>query len=355
MPDSPSLLHPVYLDVPMMVSFLASLEGGVAFEDETTRSSRTTTSRERSASGGVRIPALSSLLGFDASGRMGKTDSGEQGEETKVVRQHTAASLFNSLHDALTEGDLVNRIESVDVLEQVNPGDVVEICGEFVGNPLEEVLAFIGQALPYLDISQEDVDVDPEVVAAEAAEAETLMEQAQALEEQAAEARRSGSPAKQAAASELEQRAAETKANAESKAQSAMELFEPLAEKQNQEIGLQLLVQMKDDLTHSPVHDMVIRGPGFDAVLTLASEFFTDAANAFLRAGVFRVVGKATRVLQAEDQINLARRTVLGAAGPDLARDLLQGIGDNDVIQLETVDPIVEDPAVQILPLAVYL
>jgi hypothetical protein len=134
-----------------------------------------------------------------------------------------------------------------------------------------------------------------------------------------------------------------------------MELLEPLTEKRNQDIGLRLLVQMKDDLTDSPVHDMVIRGPGFDAVLTLASEFFTDAADAFLRQGVFRVVGKVTRVLQAEDQINLARRTVLGAAGPDLARDVLQGMGENDVIQLETVDPIVEAPAVQILPLAVYL
>ena len=68
-PAAPGLFHPVYLDVPMMISFLA-LRDGVAFEDTTTRRDSQTTSRERERSARVRRPSLGSLLGFDASGRM---------------------------------------------------------------------------------------------------------------------------------------------------------------------------------------------------------------------------------------------------------------------------------------------
>ena len=32
-----SLVHPVYLDVPMMISFLAYLEGGVSTQEEETK------------------------------------------------------------------------------------------------------------------------------------------------------------------------------------------------------------------------------------------------------------------------------------------------------------------------------
>ncbi len=34
--DVLELVHPVYLDTPMMISFVAALEGGVAYGDERT-------------------------------------------------------------------------------------------------------------------------------------------------------------------------------------------------------------------------------------------------------------------------------------------------------------------------------
>ena len=33
------LIHPVYMDIPMMVSFVAALEGGVSYGDEVTERS----------------------------------------------------------------------------------------------------------------------------------------------------------------------------------------------------------------------------------------------------------------------------------------------------------------------------
>jgi hypothetical protein len=87
----------------------------------------------------------------------------------------------------------------------------------------------------------------------------------------------------------------------------------------------------------------------------VSSEFFSDATSAFLRAGIFTAVGKITRVLGNEDKINLLRRTVLAAAGPDFGRDLIENAANAEELKIETFDPIIESPAVQILPLAVYI
>jgi len=46
---------------------------------------------------------------------------------------------------------------------------------------------------------------------------------------------------------------------------------------------------------------------------------------------------------------------VLGATGPDVARDMLKGAVQEGELQLETFDPIIQAPAVQVLPLAVFV
>jgi hypothetical protein len=99
----------------------------------------------------------------------------------------------------------------------------------------------------------------------------------------------------------------------------------------------------------------MLAGGGLKAILTMSAEFFTEATRAHLRAGVFRVVGKVTRVLTEGDDVNLLRRTVLGAAGPDVAREMLNAAVQEGELQLETFDPIIQAPAVQVLPLAVFV
>src|SRR4051794_1998544 len=54
----PALVHPVYLDVSMMVSFLAALRDGVEFENTVTRRDLRSAAKDREASGKVRLPPL---------------------------------------------------------------------------------------------------------------------------------------------------------------------------------------------------------------------------------------------------------------------------------------------------------
>jgi hypothetical protein len=335
----------------MMISFLAALRNGVAFEDTAIRRDTLTTTRDRSLGAKVRLPALGSLLGFDASGRMGRNEQEQASEEIQAIRQHTAASLFNALYDALIDGELLKYVGRAADLPEMSTGDVVEISGDFVGNPLEPVVAFFKQALPYFDMAEEGEappSIDIEAVQAEAAIASA---QADDLKARAAKAERSGNPAMQAQALAFRQQAhaAQTHATAQQMSVDAR------LEHRNQMLGIKMINQVGEDLATTPVQDTVIIADDFKAVLTMSAEFFTDTTRAHLRAGAFRAVGKVTRVLDPGHEVNLLRRTVLGAAGAEFGRGLLRSVVEDGSLQIETFDPIIAAPAIQVLPLAVFV
>src|SRR6266540_3157336 len=52
------LVHPVYLDVPMLVSFLAALEGGISFENEVTEQLLAGRESGGEASGKMGLPSI---------------------------------------------------------------------------------------------------------------------------------------------------------------------------------------------------------------------------------------------------------------------------------------------------------
>jgi len=349
-PEPTRLVYPVYLDVAMMVSFLAALRDGAEPESTITRRDQRSSGRERAASGKVRLPPLGSLFGLEASGKMAANTGEETSEEVRVVRQHTAASLFNALHAALREDGLLKTVAEAADLETVRPGDVVEISGDFIGNP-EPVLSFFRQASPYFELVREPSELPGVDLSLLRLEVSRLEAHAQELGERARQADRSGNPAVKSRTQELLEEASE----AEQQAAHGRELLEGAAAREEQEGGMKMITQVSEDLAGAPVQDTVIEAGDLQAVLTMLAEYFTDATRAHLRAGVFRAVGKVTRVLDEDDQINLLRRTVLGAAQPELGRDLLRDAVQEESLRLETYDPIITAPAVQILPLAVFV
>lgn len=96
----------------------------------------------------------------------------------------------------------------------------------------------------------------------------------------------------------------------------------------------------------------------FRAVLTLASEFITAQAEEYLKASNLRVLGKVTRVVtDADDPINLTRRSSLGALGAEFIGELFTSIKESleAPISVTIADPLVAPPAVQVLPLAIFV
>jgi hypothetical protein len=299
------LIHPVYIDTGMMVSFVAALNGGVAFEDERTERSAGTRSREREGTGRFGLPLLNSILGLDMSGRFADKKGEESSQETKIVRKHTQASLLNLLrHRLVADGRIISLTEATQ-LESLAAGDLVEISGEVLGNPLQQIFNVLQQMVSYMGF------IDPEGTG----------QHSQAAESPKANKARGG-------------------------LQGARKKLELPSE-------LKIVETLQAELEAAAVRDLLLQGPGeIRAVLTLAREFFSDETSDYLLAGQFTALGKVTQVLAEGESINLTRRTALNLAGLDTARGLAEDSA-NDAFEM--VAPVVDPPAIQLLPLAVFV
>lgn len=297
-----TLSHPVYLDIPMMISFLAALEGGVVVSQDMTETSSETASRQASATAGLRARLFT--VGSGELGATGALDRSESsGSTSQVQRQHTAESLFNALLATLKEDGMVKQVDALDTFRGLRVGQIVEIEGKFRGNPLEDILAFFAMILPYME-SDQPAEPNP----------------------------KSGNPAQRAAA--------QNTVPDGGLGQDVIRMFHLMAK----------------DIADSPVHDLLFHtSSGVPVVVTASTEFYGQATVEYLREGSFRVVGKVTKVVGESESINLSRRTVLGLANPEVAGGLVEAARAMDGVNLDVADAMVPGPALQILPLAIYI
>ena len=88
-------------------------------------------------------------------------------------------------------------------------------------------------------------------------------------------------------------------------------------------------------------------------VLTVDRERFTAAHEGILEGTRFHVLGKVTNVLEGADTISLTRRTMLGMFGDETLRDMLDALPDK--LGKADIQTVVKSPAVQVLPLAIWV
>lgn len=313
---SHKLAHPIYLDVPMMISFLAWVQGGVVTSEEETHEQRTGSEKGLTAGGRFKFP-LASLFGIEAGADFKGNRSASDVLQSRVQRHHTDASLFNALYYLLHEEGDVLSISKPEDASNLEPGQLVETTARFKGNPIEEIVSYLGSLLPYVE-EQSRVD-----------EAE-----GQARQRKGKGQRRNDPMDPVKAMTELAEKAA----------------------KQQQEFGIRMLRQMASDISDSPVHDLLFEtSEGLSSVVTVSSQYYSSETNGSLQAGEFTVFGKVTRVLRNDEEINLTRRTVVSVTGSDGARELISNLTQDGSLHLDIPDPVVTAPAVQILPMAIFV
>jgi len=312
------LVHPIYLDVPMMVSFLAAVEDGASFENESRTVEGAQSSKEREGGGGLKMPALMSMFAIDASGRYKNQGADSTSSEVTTLRRHTEASLFNLLRARLDADGAVTRLTDDASLGELKAGDLVEVAGGVSGNPLQQILDLLERVAPYMGL-----DLDKPGGKRSDTRGQNQNKQ------------KGNQPSRQARQQEQQHQAEE----------------EPVLNEED----LRLFMTMREDLDKAHVRDLVLDGPGdIKAVLTLSREFLHTTSEEYLLGGHFKVLGKVTRVLKGDDYINLTRRTALGLMGPELARETVSSMQDNPHMVVEVSDPVVEVPGVQLLPLAIF-
>jgi hypothetical protein len=298
------LVFPAYLDVPMMISFLATLEGGVRFEDQITLHEKDSTGADREVRARIGLPSFMSLLNLSAGGRLAGTSSEESAQEVSMVRRHTEASLFNVLFGRLRNLNAVRQVDASIAVEDLSPGDFVELEGQIVENPLKRLLSLLVRMAPLLGIDLAQLmKKGPPPAAAKTKQAQVL--DADALE------------------------------------------------------GVRLMLMFGADMFDAPVEDLVLESAGdHNVVVTADREYLTDVTLQRLVGSQYKVLGKVAQVvLEGSPPINLTRRSALGLLPDAQVSEYFESADAalKEDLQGDLGKAIIEAPALQVLPLAIYL
>lgn len=362
-PPSPvELLHPFYLDTDMSMAFAAALAGGVALEREDVAHEAQESEAVRNLRGNLRLFGTLGLGagGFGAQGERATKESELATTESRLIRHHTEASIFIALHDELRR---TNRVADGSDVASLSPGELVSLT---IGPAVAPLRRLVDQLIRLLDVAAP-------LVGMAADGGETNPQSRQVRRQQSRQASKPSAAA----------------GNSPSEATSLDALRS-------------LLVALKDDLDQSGMVDVVvIRDDAPSVILTLDKRFVSDQSLELLHTSSFTVVGKVTQVWSsAEEIVNLYRRSVIalipalgqtvvwgmftllatlaGSLDPEAAEKAARAAGrvpppdTEDVIETDTnsdpeqqpeimlgdeaikaLNPLVNGPAVQVLPLAI--
>lgn len=285
------LIHPIYLDVPMLVSFAAAIQGGLAFDTEVTHHSASETSSAAGTSGKFGISQLFSTL-FDASVavEVASKDANQDQRIRKESKSHTEASIAILLYDELRkQKDYLLRPSNVDQLINLEPGSLVEFAGVLSKNAVDAVIDYMDAVniLSNLDTS---------------------------------------TPAKQ--------------------------------HKQTTTPIKQIRDALAKDRERTPISNALLQcssPQGITAVLTLRTENLRDLTLSELHKNTVHVVGKVTRFVPEGESISSFENYGLGLMKPEQLEAAFGGITANQDMLLEFSPVTVAGPAVQLLPLMVFV
>ena len=142
------LIHPIYLDVPMLVSFAAAVQGELALEAEVTAEKKGSGSTAANASGKFGLSKLfQALVDASASVELAGKISNESNEIRKESRSYTEASIAIILYHQLQQsGDYIVKLESVEDIQKYTPGTLVEIAGTVEKNAVDAVIDYLDAA-----------------------------------------------------------------------------------------------------------------------------------------------------------------------------------------------------------------
>jgi len=300
-------VYPIYLDSDMVVSLLASVEGGVSFEAEVKRTageSQTTDSSKggKLGAGGLLSPILALELGGS------RQSSGVAGSETVVglVRRQTEASLFNQLRSRLRAENLIRSIDSPSLV----PGDFVEIDGHVRRSSLGEALKALERFFKFA--------------------ATTGAAQAPAAAVSRAQRRSKGKPAAPPAAVP----------------KGSSDKDETLA----------ISRALEEDLADAPYEDVVLEAAGgAHAIILLRRDVATAQILESLRFGRFKVLGKVTERHLEGESVSLLRRSFSAYLPDAVLEEALDELQTSGAIKLPVASVEVPGPSLEVLPLAVFV
>jgi hypothetical protein len=100
----------------------------------------------------------------------------------------------------------------------------------------------------------------------------------------------------------------------------------------------------------------VLQVPGLRAVLSVHARFLGNTILADILDGDFHVLGKCTRIVpDASGGVNLLRKTSFGRLQPTVFETMAQSLPAQDIIRLPQLLTVVKGPAIQVIPIAIFV
>lgn len=297
--DAIKLLYPIYLDVPMMISFFAAIEGGYALENAVKRTQASTEDTKGEVAGELGLTGLLSNLakaGVRSSANL--EDQLVHSYESQLVLKHTEASLFMGLREKLYSQ---KRIISLDACEQSqwdavqsSPfSDLVELSGYIYRSPINEI-ARLGERFLSFGFGQQEA---------------------------------TGNPANISNGNQQDQAPA-------------------------------IIQSICKDLESSPLSDVLLRHEEKwkkDAVIDLSTKILPLIEQDRLICGRVVVLGKVKRTLKQGETINLCRRSIFGYAAQKILAEMISSFENIPGINIKLAPYEATYPAVEIMPMAIYV
>lgn len=318
MSDKKSLYYPIYLDTPMMISFVAALEGGYALENALKYTNEASGGMAGQVSGEFGLSKIfTSLAAANIKGSGSLDGKLTKSEESQIILKHTEASLFMRLRDELISKDRILFLDDYneEKWKQIQSLDIVEISGILHLSPINEIIRMAERFIPFMQ-----------------------------------------PPVTQQPTHSNGNRNKSSRANVQL-AGTASVTTAP-ANVSNAEATISLIKGLRADLEASPLFDMLLKSEGQwnkSAIIDLSADVLSLDHQERLRCGKVFVLGKATRILAPGESISLYRRSVFGYAAQDIITQLAHEFNSIPGISVKLEAAAIEHPAVEIVPMAIYV
>ena len=301
------LIHPIYLDIPMLVSFAAAIEGGLSFGTELTREASSST--ETVAEGGAKF-GLSSLfsqfLDVSVDLQAQGTHEGVERSVERSSRSHTEASVAILLYDRLRkDSGYIVDLDTLEAARDVEPGALIEIAGTVEKNAIDAIIDYTDAVNILVSLGSDE----------------------QTTPRGSTTGRHRGSAV----------------------GKNKHEIQSPLGKIRD---------ALDTDRKRTPISNVLLRctAPNnVTAVVTLRTENLRDLTLSELHKNSVRVLGKVTRVIDRGESMSPFENYGMALVQPKRLQEIFMELQSNNEIALDLSEVQVQGPALQVLPLMVFV
>lgn len=296
------LIHPIYLDVPMLVSFAAAIQGGLSLEAEVTHEKEANKSGSADIGGKFGLSNLfSNLFEVSADANISGAMSGRNQETRHELKAHTEASIAILLYDEFRKSKgYLFQPKNAEELTKVAPGALVEVAGILEKNAVDTVIDYI-DAVNILS---------------------GLADQTQAPQQTG------------------------VKQNNKKLQPAQKTMLENMRE------------TLDKDRKRTPISNVILRCSeplDVNVVVTLRTANLRDLTLTELHKNNVRIIGKVTRIVKEGQSMSAFENYGMSLLNPVMLEELFGQITSSKDVVAEFSEVQVNGPAVQILPLMIFV